>query len=80
MNVVYLKTKRKPIRDNLGLKVTGYVIGGLITVALSPVIAVVALANQFRCDHVWIPNGEKNSCIKCNKKELRKNLLGLERL
>lgn len=80
MNVVYLKTKRKPVRHNLVLTVTGYVISGLITVILSPVIAVVYLTNQFRCDHIWIPNGQKNSCVKCNKKQPRKELLGLERL
>ena len=82
MNVVYLKGNRKTVIQSFGpIKLTAYIIGGLLTIALSPVIALVCFVNQFRCEHIWIPIGSsKNSCVKCNKKEPRKELLGLERL
>lgn len=83
MNVIYINERyaKEPLKKhNPFIKGTAYIFGSLLAIAFSPLIAIVCFANQFRCDHVWIPNGKNNSCVRCTKKQPRKELLGLEKL
>lgn len=95
MNVVYLNTRRKfqkipkvALQESISVSKKPYgavrfcvdLLAMVLTLVFSPIIIVVCFIQQLRCDHVWLPSGKNNSCAKCYKKELKKDLLGIEKL
>jgi len=80
MNVVYLNRKRKVPKTSALASAVSYFFVAPLALVFSPAIAIWALWKRAKCDHAFLPMGNFARCMKCRKKEKRKEFWGIERL
>lgn len=83
MNVVYLKnSKPKPTKESSKVAtVLAYATIAPLAIVFAPIIATWAMLARYGCQHTWVPiNEARQQCIHCKKKQVRRVLLGTERV